>query len=132
MPVNHQDFGRRIREARKAKGMTQDELADKIGVSGSFLGHIERGTRVASLDTLVDLCNVLEISPSLLLGASLDALATEVSLGDDLVNSRVFLLDFLQMAQQATKHLNASDKKAIVKVSTDNEASAIENENESK
>lgn len=123
MPVNHQDFGRRIREARKAKGMTQDELADKIGVSGSFLGHIERGTRVASLDTLVDLCNALETSPSLLLGASLEGLAAEVSLDDDLANSRVFLLDFLQLAQQATQRLNANDKKPATKASTEDDAS---------
>lgn len=123
MPVNHQDFGRRIREARKAKGMTQDELADKIGVSGSFLGHIERGTRVASLDTLVDLCNALETSPSLLLGASLEGLAAEVSLDDDLANSRVFLLDFLQLAQQATQRLNANDKKPAAKASTEDDAS---------
>lgn len=124
MPVNHQDFGRRIREARKAKGMTQDELADKIGVSGSFLGHIERGTRVASLDTLVDLCNALETSPSLLLGASLEGLAAEVSLDDDLANSRVFLLDFLQLAQQATQRLNANDKKPATKASTEDDASS--------
>lgn len=124
MPVNHQDFGRRIREARKAKGMTQDELADKIGVSGSFLGHIERGTRVASLDTLVDLCNALETSPSLLLGASLEGLAAEVSLDDDLANSRVFLLDFLQLAQQATQRLNANDKKPATKTSTEDDASS--------
>ncbi len=123
MPVNHQDFGRRIREARKAKGMTQDELADKIGVSGSFLGHIERGTRVASLDTLVDLCNALETSPSLLLGASLEGLAAEVSLDDELANSRVFLLDFLQLAQQATQRLNANDKKPTAKASTEEDAS---------
>lgn len=124
MPVNHQDFGRRIREARKAKGMTQDELADKIGVSGSFLGHIERGTRVASLDTLVDLCNALETSPSLLLGASLEGLAAEVSLDDDLANSRVFLLDFLQLAQQATQRLNANDKKPATKAFTEDDASS--------
>lgn len=126
MPVNHQDFGRRIREARKAKGMTQDELADKIGVSGSFLGHIERGTRVASLDTLVDLCNALETSPSLLLGASLEGLAAEVSLDDELANSRVFLLDFLQLAQQATQRLNANDKKPAAKASTEEDASPAE------
>lgn len=40
-------------------------------MSASFLGHIERGTRVASLETLVKVCNVLDTNPDFLLAASL-------------------------------------------------------------
>ena len=50
------DYGRvgmRIRQVRKVKGWSQDELARKCGISMSFLGHIERGTRIMSLETFV-------------------------------------------------------------------------------
>ena len=57
------DYGRmgmRIRQIRKAKGWSQDELAKKCGISMSFLGHIERGTRIMSLETFVNICMALE------------------------------------------------------------------------
>ena len=57
------DYGRmgmRIRQIRKAKGWSQDELAKKCGISMSFLGHIERGTRIMSLETFVNICGALE------------------------------------------------------------------------
>ncbi len=57
------DYGRmgmRIRQVRKAKGWSQDELAKRCGISMSFLGHIERGTRIMSLETFVSICGALE------------------------------------------------------------------------
>lgn len=51
MTVNYQDLGLRVRDARKAKHLTQEQLAEKVGISSSFMGHIERGTRIASIDT---------------------------------------------------------------------------------
>ena len=72
--VNCTDFGQRVRASRRALGLTQEELAEKVGISASFMGHIERGSRVASLETLVALCNVLQVSPQTLLQASLNAL----------------------------------------------------------
>ena len=68
----YEDLGRRIREQRKLARMTQEELAEKSEISNSFLGHIERGSRKASLDTLVKICNALKVSPNVLLQDSLD------------------------------------------------------------
>ena len=42
MTVNYQDLGLRVRDARKAKHLTQEQLAEKVGISSSFMGHIER------------------------------------------------------------------------------------------
>jgi len=41
--------------------MTQKQLADAMHVSCSLIGHIERGSRKPSLETLVSLCKVLNI-----------------------------------------------------------------------
>ena len=71
MDMNYKDLGRRIRTLRQKQHLTQEQLAEKIDMSASFLGHIERGSRVASLETLVKLCNVLDTNPGFLLAASL-------------------------------------------------------------
>ena len=59
--VNYKSIGQRIRNQRKEKGLSQEQLAEQIGISISFMGHIERGTRVSSVDTLARLCQVLEM-----------------------------------------------------------------------
>lgn len=65
--MDYQMLGRRVRARRKELKLTQQELADQMSISASFLGHIERGTRVLSLDTLVKLCRVLSVTPNELL-----------------------------------------------------------------
>ena len=41
--LDYRAIGRRVRELRTSSGLTQEELAEKIDVSASFVGHIERG-----------------------------------------------------------------------------------------
>jgi transcriptional regulator with XRE-family HTH domain len=60
--VDYRALGRRIRDERKARGWTQSMLAKLAYISTSFLGHMERGTRKASLETVVSIANVLEVS----------------------------------------------------------------------
>lgn len=69
--VDYKDLGIRVRKLRRQSGLTQEELAEQVGISTSFLGHIERGSRVASLDTMVAICNTLLVTPQQLLSASL-------------------------------------------------------------
>lgn len=57
--IDYGEIGKRIRQVRKMRGWSQDELAKKSGISMSFLGHIERGTRIMSLETFTNICTVL-------------------------------------------------------------------------
>ena len=57
-----QQVGQQIRDARKAKGMTQKEVGDKLGVSESAVNRYENGKVNASLDTLQKLVNVIGVS----------------------------------------------------------------------
>ncbi len=66
-------LGIRIRNCRKSLNYTQERLSELAGISLSFLGHIERGTRKASVETLVNLCNAMNTSPGSLLQDSLNA-----------------------------------------------------------
>ena len=68
----YQKFGERVKKQRLLAQLTQDKLAQMSGISLSFLGHIERGTRKASLDTVVKLSNALKVSPNYLLQDSLN------------------------------------------------------------
>lgn len=65
-------LGERVREVRRRKDITQADLAKASGISISFVGHIERGTRKASLETFVALCNALQVSPGVLLIDTVD------------------------------------------------------------
>ncbi len=65
--LEYEKVGMRIRQIRKAKGWSQDELAKKCGISMSFLGHIERGTRIMSLETFVSICAALDAAADELL-----------------------------------------------------------------
>jgi len=64
-------LGMRIKQARIVKNLTQLVLAEKINVSSNFLGDVERGLKKPSLDTLVELSNLLNVSLDTLLTDSL-------------------------------------------------------------
>ena len=51
----------------KERGYTQEKLAEICDISTGFLGHIERGTRKLSLDTLFCIATVLNVSIDYLL-----------------------------------------------------------------
>ena len=69
--MDYAELGRRIRSMRRARHMTQTDLARSAGISAPFLGHIERGSRIASLETLVQLCNALKTDANTLLAFDL-------------------------------------------------------------
>lgn len=69
--IDYEAMGRRIRRKRQEKGLTQLELAKKINLSPSYYGHIERGTRTPSLETLVLIANELMIGTDVILRDSL-------------------------------------------------------------
>lgn len=64
-------LGRRIRAERTARKWTQTTLANAVNLSVSFLGHVERGTRKASMETVVAIANVLQVPVDALLSDSL-------------------------------------------------------------
>ena len=55
-------IGSKIQEARKRKGYTQEYVAEKVEKSVDILRSIENGRSVGSVETLLNICNVLEIT----------------------------------------------------------------------
>ena len=56
-----------VREARQNIGMTQEQLSELVDVTPAFIGHIERGERSVSLNTLFSIAENLHISYDYLL-----------------------------------------------------------------
>lgn len=65
--INKELLGQRLKKERKQLNMTQEELAELIGVTPAFVGHIERAERSFSLDTLARLCDALGVTIDYLL-----------------------------------------------------------------
>ena len=55
-------FGRKLRQIRRFKNLTQEQLAEAIGVSVEFISNIERGINAPSFDTLEKLSEFLNVS----------------------------------------------------------------------
>lgn len=67
MAFNQKEFGMRIRGQRKMLRLTQQELSERIHADVQHVGRIERGEKSASIDLLIELSEVLEVSIDYLL-----------------------------------------------------------------
>ena len=62
------DFGLKLKELRKQSGMTQQQLADKLGITKSVISYYELSERTPSPDVLKDLAIIFHVSADYLLG----------------------------------------------------------------
>ena len=60
--IDYKELGKRIRAERRRQDLTQEKLAEIAEISDSFMGHIERGGRTLSIETLAKLANALNMS----------------------------------------------------------------------
>lgn len=54
-------LGKRIKEERKKRGLTQERLAELAGISNNFISYIESGRKTASLKTIKKIADILEL-----------------------------------------------------------------------
>lgn len=66
--MDYEALGKKSRRKRRKMDITQEQLAALVGISTSFMGHIERGTRVPSVETLYRVCKALGASADYLMG----------------------------------------------------------------
>lgn len=57
----HRKFGQKIQTLRRERGLTQEDLADLVGVDRSYMGFLERGEKNATLDKIGKIAKALHI-----------------------------------------------------------------------
>ena len=63
MTLSKETFARRLRAARRRSGMTQHELGERAGISGSQVYRLEAAEREPRLSTLISLAHALDEDP---------------------------------------------------------------------
>lgn len=71
--MNISSIGKRIRKFRETKGWRQEDFAERVGISVTYAGMIERGEKIPKLETFITIANVLGVSADQLLA---DVLST--------------------------------------------------------
>ena len=85
--LREQEFitmGKRIRLRRKELGLTQNKLAELLGISNNHLSAIENGREKLSLEKFVILCELLKTTPDFLLLGILHSSNVSQNISDNL------------------------------------------------
>ena len=73
MSMDFKRGGQAIQRIRKERGRTQEDLADKSGITSNTVSRIERGLLIPALPTLIDICNALGTGADSILAAYITA-----------------------------------------------------------
>ncbi len=65
--MDYYEIGQRIRKIRKARGLSQEQLAEKVGISTTHMSHIETANTKLSLPVFIEIAEVLEVQTDSLL-----------------------------------------------------------------
>ncbi len=85
MELDYSELGKRIKEQRLKKHLTQERLAEIVNVATSNISHIERATTQVSLPSLVKIANALDTTLDYLICDSLHSIA-EIYIEQDIAN----------------------------------------------
>ena len=119
MDINYNDIGRRIRDIRIKRKITQRRLADKIDKTTTHVSHIENGTTKLSLNTIVDIANALNTTVDLLLCDSINNSSNEyTSELSELVSDcspleMRFIIEITKPALEAFRRTEQAYKKSL-------------------
>ncbi len=94
------ELGKKIREARKNAGLTQEALAEKADIGVMYLGEIERGIKMPSMRIFIKLIETLNIS-------------ADYVLRDELPSGKEYVLD--EITERLSK-LTPQQRKGAVEI----------------
>ena len=103
-------FGLRIRNLRKKKKFSQENLAEKSGLHPTYVGGVERGERNPSLESILKIASALEVSPGQLF--RFEGVRTSLNLDDEIAGE---LLAFMENLKSPTKRKILQTLKSVRK-----------------
>lgn len=103
--VDYQAMGHRMKMKRRSMHMSQEDVAKAVQISPSYYGNIERGIRIPSIDTLVEIANALGVGTDFLLYDSVKSANSqhtpeEMRLLSRYLRARVAELDFGGLSEE--------------------------------
>ena len=78
MPLNNNDFGSRLRYARRARNITQEQLAELVGISVDKMRRWERGMVPNAVDDIQTILRTLDITADYLFAVDDDPADIEI------------------------------------------------------
>lgn len=90
------DFGLKLKELRKQSGMTQQQLADKLGITKSVVSYYELSERTPSPEVLKDIALIFRVSTDYLLGIERNKIIDVSDLSDDDIKLLLVTIDTLR------------------------------------
>lgn len=111
MTIDYKMMGKRIKARRKELNLTQKELTEKAGLNDKYISNIERATSIPSIDTLVNICKVLDISIDFILNgfmykdietSTIHMIINKLKLMEQ--EEQQFILDFLELYSKRINH----------------------------
>ena len=79
-------IGKNIRKFREIKKLRQEDLAEKTDLTTNYIGMIERGEKIPSLETFINILNSLGVSANMVLS---DVLDNGYTVKDSLLNEKL-------------------------------------------
>lgn len=70
--VRYNSIGKNIRRFRTEKKLRQEDLAERSGLSTNYIGMVERGEKIPSLESFISIVNALGVSADMVLTDVLD------------------------------------------------------------
>ena len=108
MSAQRKAFGTRIRELRKAQGLSQEALAERAELHPTYIGGVERGERNLSFDSIVKIAHALGLSLNALFGFDIKQPVTQ----DELLTAEI--LGLVQGLEPKAKNLVRDVVKSLV------------------
>ncbi|MBQ7761559.1 MAG: helix-turn-helix transcriptional regulator [Clostridia bacterium] len=107
MSIDYRLIGERIKAERKKRGLTQENLAEKLDVSIGYVSQVERGITKISLDLLAEISAILKCDiASLIVGSAVNSenyiksdILTEISALDP--QKRKLLFEFIKILSKS-------------------------------
>ena len=84
--VQYNSIGTNIRKFRTEKKLRQEDLAERAGLSANYIGMVERGEKIPSLESFISIVNALGVSADMVLH---DVLETGYEVKGSLLNDKL-------------------------------------------
>lgn len=90
------NFGNRLKTLRIKKKLTQQQLADLLGLTKSVISAYENGLRYPAYDVLIKIARIFKVSTDFLLGVAIKREIDTSGLTDEQVEALIVLIDTIR------------------------------------